>query len=122
MNEEKRQENNLIITKELEEELPMVVKNELSKLSPERQTMFIEEYERKKKKLIIAYLLWGLLFGSHYAYQKKWGLQVLFWLSEIFLIGIIWWVIDAFRIPGMIKNYNKDISIEILRDMKIISS
>jgi hypothetical protein len=98
--------------------LPTLVRNELSKMPIEKQQYFVEEYNRKEKSLSTAYLLWFLL-GWHYAYINKWPLQVLFWVT--FGGFGIWWVIDAFRMKEIINDYNKDISISVIRDMKLIS-
>lgn len=59
----------------------------------------------------VAYLLYFLLFGTHYAYQGKWGLQFLFWIT---LGGFgLWALIDLFRIPSMISSYNTKIFSQI---------
>ena len=51
-----------------------------------------------------AYLLFFFLFGTHYAYLGKWGIQFLFWLT---LGGIgIWWLIDLFTMSSKVNNHN----------------
>ncbi len=94
-------------------ELPKIVQIKLNKLTPLHKTAFIEEYERKKKSEGIAYLLY-LLTGWHYAYTKKWGLQILW----TFTWGgfFVWAIIDLFRIPSIIRNYNKDLAIKIMNE------
>ncbi len=58
----------------------------------------------------IAYLLF-FLFGAHYAYTNKWGTQILFWIT---LGGLgIWALIDLFRIPGIIYDFNDPIFDEL---------
>ncbi len=102
--------------------LPAMVRNELVKLPAQKQEEFIEEYRRKEKSVGIGYILWLLPllpFGWHYAYLRKWGIQILFWLTFGGLF--IWWLIDAFRIPLMIRDYNKDIAVDVLRNLKSIS-
>ena len=65
------------------------------------------QLQAEVKSTGMAYLLFFLLFGTHYAYQGKWGLQIAFWLT---FGGLgIWSLIDMFRIPGMIKKYNATI-------------
>ena len=98
--------------------LPAMVRNELVKLPAQKQEEFVEEYRRKAKSVGIAYLLW-LLLGWHYVYLRKWGIQILFWLTAGGLFT--WWLIDAFRIPGMIRDYNKDVAVDVLRNLKAIS-
>jgi len=100
-------------------DLPDVVRHELLKLPPQKQKGFVEEYRRKSKSLAPAYILW-LLLGWHYIYFGKWGMQILFWITAGGLV--FWWIVDAFRIPSMKRNYNKDVAIDVLRNLKAISS
>jgi TM2 domain-containing membrane protein YozV len=53
----------------------------------------------------IAYLCW-LLFGSHYLYLGRFGTQILFWISLFLVVGWLWWIIDLFRIPGLVARAN----------------
>lgn len=58
-----------------------------------------------------AYLLFLLLFGTHYAYLGKWGWQILFWIT---LGGLgIWAFIDIFTIPGKVNRHNARIFMQI---------
>lgn len=57
-----------------------------------------------------AYALWFFLF-AHFAYLGKWGLQILFWIT-VGGFGI-WWIIEAFMIPGRVDKYNLKISQQI---------
>lgn len=100
--------------------LPSYVKAELGKLDLAKQQEFLEEFNRKKKSIGLAYLCW--FFGLHYAYLKQWGLLAVFWLALLVLLGIAWWIIDAFRLPTLIENYNKDVAIGVMREMKLIGS
>ncbi|MGA2159901.1 MAG: TM2 domain-containing protein [Dehalococcoidia bacterium] len=61
--------------------------------------------QRKKKDPLIAYVMW-LCLGCHYIYLEKRRTQIIFWLTGGGLI--IWWLIDLFRIPGMVSDYNID--------------
>lgn len=101
--------------------LPSMVRGELVKLSAQKQQQFLEEYKRKAKSVGVAYTLWLIFppFGSHYAYLGDWGMQLLHWLT-VGGFGI-WWLIDGFRIPSMVQDYNRDLSIDILRNLKAIS-
>jgi len=110
--------NQNMIPASIDNSLPSVVRDQLSKLPVAKQQEFIEEFNRKHKSIGCAYCLWVLL-GWHYAYLGKWGYQALFILS---LGGFfIWWLIDIFRIPSMVRDYNKDIAINIIRDQQLIS-
>ena len=98
-----------LVPASIADNLPAMVRNELSNLSAQKQEEFVEEYRRKAKSTGVAYVLW-LLLGWHYVYLSKWGIQILFWLT---LGGFfICWLVDLFRIPGLIRDYNKDIAVD----------
>lgn len=62
-----------------------------------------------------AYLLWfflGLLSGHRFFLGRS-GSAILQILSYFVLIGFVWYIIDAFKIPGMIREKND----QIRRDM-----
>lgn len=96
---------------------PLLVTTKLNSMNNLQKEMFFDEYNRRKKSLFLAYIL--LLFlGWHYAYLKKWGSQI---LSIITLWGLlIWWIIDWFRLPILVKNYNNNIAVEIIKDFALI--
>ena len=100
--------------------LPTMVRRQIEQLSAERQEEFVEEYRRKSKNTAVAYLLWFVL-SLHYAYLGRIGMTVLLWVALFFVVGIFWWLIDIFRIPGMIRNYNSEAAVDILRTMKIVA-
>ena len=114
------QENRLLIPNSIADSLPAMVRNELAKLSAQRQEEFVEEYKRKNKSLGLAYLFLIIVFALHYGYLKKWGLQVVFWITGGGLF--IWWLIDLFRLPRLVRNYNKDIATDVMVNLKAISS
>src|SRR5579875_2363541 len=91
----------------VERDLPSLVRNQLASLSAQRQQEFVEEFRRKAKSPAIAYIAW-LLLAWHYIYLKKIGLQALFWLTGGGIF--IWWLVDAFRIPGLIREHNRDVA------------
>ena len=97
--------------------LPSALREGLSELTPSRQEQFMEEYSRKEKSIGIAYLLWFLL-GLHYVYLGKWGVTLLMWLTMCMVIGFIWWMIDIFRIPSMVRSQNMDTATDVFRSLK----
>jgi len=97
-----------------------MVKNELAKMPAQKQEEFVEEYKRKAKSLGVAYLFLIIVLAMHYGYLRKWGLQVVFWLTGGGFL--IWWFIDLFRLPGLVKNYKKDIATDTFRNLKAMSS
>jgi len=114
------QESKLYISASVTDSLPSMVKNELAKMPAQKQEEFVEEYKRKAKSLGVAYLFLIIVLAMHYGYLRKWGLQVVFWLTGGGFL--IWWFIDLFRLPGLVKNYNKDIATDTFRNLKAMSS
>jgi len=113
-------DNNLYISNSIADKLPSMVRNELSKMSAQKQDEFIEEYKRRKKSVGVAYILFLFVLCLHYGYLRKWGLQIVFWLT----VGgfFIWWIIDLFRLAGLVRDYNKDIALDVMRNLKAISN
>ena len=88
-------------------------------ISAARQHMM---YDANRKSTGVAYLLWFFLggFGGHRFYLGQVGsgvamlmLTLIGWLTFVIVIGIplliavgIWWIVDAFLIPGMIRDQN----------------
>lgn len=100
------------------DKLPGLVKSEVANMSPEKQGLFLEEYRRKDRSVGVAYLLWFII-GLHYIYLGRLGWQIFYWVTLGGLL--IWTLIDLFRIPGMVRERNRDIAVDVLRDLKIIS-
>ncbi|MFP9117176.1 TM2 domain-containing protein [Flavobacterium sp. RNTU_13] len=96
---------------------PLIVENRLYEMDALQRRAFMDEYDRRRKSVLVGYLLL-IPLGWHYAYVKKWGIQVLCWFT---LWGfLLWWLIDWFRIPSIINRYNKDLSIKIMTEISLI--
>jgi TM2 domain-containing membrane protein YozV len=110
-------EQQLMIPPSLMGQIPPMVKSELAKLSPQKQSEFLHEFERKAKSTGLAYLCL-ILFGIHYAYLGRWGIQIIFWIT----CGgfLLWWLIDLFRVGGLIRDKNQDIAVDAMRNLKSI--
>jgi hypothetical protein len=74
------------------------------------QNAFLTEYNRSKKSVGFSYFMW-FLFGIHYAYNRKIGLQFVYW----FTLGgfFVWAFIDLFRMPLIVQGSNSVIAREI---------
>jgi hypothetical protein len=98
--------------------VPAMVADELDTLSDAQQSAWLEEFERRAKKPALAYVCL-VLCGVHYAYFGRWVLQLLFWgtLGGFFL----WWIADIFRVPGLIRDANRDVAVAVLRDLRAVS-
>lgn len=75
------------------------------------QRAYRRDYSRRRKSIVTAYLAW-LFLGWHYLYFGKVGLQFAFWLTGGWLV--VGWIIDFFRIPGMITAHNNALGLELL--------
>lgn len=97
---------------------------------PSDDAFAMMQYDAGKKSALIAYLLWFVFgyVGGHRFYLGRVGsaivMLVLCGLSTLlsvvalgfigfFIIGV-WWLIDAFLIPGMVASHNRRL-IEGLR-------
>ena len=94
-----------------------LIQKKFRELNSEQQRIFINEFERRKKSVGVSYLLWFLV-GWHYAYLKKWGWLILYILTVGGLF--VWAIIDLFRIPKMVEQYNNDLALEVLRDISLM--
>ncbi len=79
-------------------------------LSNDARAMML--FEANKKTALVAYLLWffvGLL-GGHNFYLKRTGVAVTQLILSLTLVGIlitiVWVVVDAFLIPGWVRDQN----------------
>jgi len=91
-------------------------------MSDASDTRRMMEYDAMSKSAVLAYILWFFLgfLGAHRMYSARvlsgilqLVLHGIGWLTTPILIGwvfiglwAVWWVIDAFLIPGWIRNHN----------------
>ncbi len=97
---------------------------------PSQDAVAMMRYDAAKRSVLIAYLLWFFLgtFGVHRFYLGRLGSGLLMlaifglsWVLTFVLIGYagllligLWWLVDAFLIPGMTASYNTRV-VERLR-------
>src|SRR5262249_55461993 len=79
-------------------------------LSSDTRAMML--FEANKKTALVAYILWfflGLL-GGHNFYLKRTGVAVAQLLLTLPVVGmvvtVVWVLVDAFLIPGWVRNQN----------------
>ena len=88
-------------------------------------------YDANKKSLLAAYLLWWFLgmFGGHRFYLGRVGSAVAmlsitlcsFFLMFVLIgfltiwITFIWWVVDAFLIAGIVRDFNNGLASQLSR-------
>ncbi|BDC98289.1 TM2 domain-containing protein [Persicobacter psychrovividus] len=73
-------------------------------LSDEQATQVLTIFNQTKNSVVMGYLFLLLIFGAHYAYNGKWGVQIIYWIT--FAGFGIWGLIDIFRMSSIIKSYN----------------
>jgi len=69
--------------------------------------------------IVLAYLLWFFLWfvSAHRFYLGRPGTAILQILSYLILIGFVWLLIDAFLIPGMIREKQNEIREQAMRQL-----
>jgi TM2 domain-containing membrane protein YozV len=76
-------------------------------------------FEANKKTVLVAYLLWFFLgaFGAHNFYLKRTGVAVAQLILTLTIVGLIisliWVLVDAFLIPGWVRNQNNLLAAQL---------
>jgi len=76
-------------------------------------------FEANKKTALIAYVLWFFLglFGGHNFYLRRTGVAVAQLILSLTLIGMlvtmVWVLVDAFLIPGWVRNENNLLAAQL---------
>lgn len=95
--------------------LPELLKQQIGRMPIAAQHLFVEQYLRKAKSPLIAYL--AMILGGHYAYLRRWDDQLFFYLT---LAGVgLWWVSDLFRLRGMVYQYNTALARNIIKEISL---
>ena len=86
-------------------------------LSNDARAMML--FEANKKTALTAYLLWffvGIL-GGHNFYLKRTGVAVAQLILSLTVIGLVitvfWVLVDAFLIPGWVRNQNNLLATQL---------
>ena len=99
--------------------VPSSVKDALGRLNPAQQKAYKRDYGRRRKSTLVAYIAW-LVFGWHYLYMGRVGMQFAFWCTGGFLV--VGYLLDFFRVPGMVSRHNEDLSRELMAQHKMMAS
>jgi TM2 domain-containing membrane protein YozV len=80
-------------------------------LSTEQLSLIEQRVANDGPSTGVAYLLWFFMgvFSAHRFYLGRSGSAILQILSYFILIGFIWWLVDGFLIPGMIREKQDEI-------------
>ena len=99
--------------------LPPSVQQAVIAMSDSYRASFFAEYDQKRKKTSIGYVLW-FIFGFHYLYYGKVGLQFAYWFT--FGGFLVWTLIDLFRMPSIARQANEQIARLALQTLQIGAS
>ena len=101
----------------LQKQIPDAVLRKLSSMGEDACLSFDEEFAKKKKSPMLAWFL--VSAGLHYAYIGR------VWLTLAFIFtygGLgVWWLIDLFRVKGMVRIHNRTIAIQVLKDIQVLN-
>ncbi len=97
--------------------------------TPASDAARLMQYDAAKKSAVVAYLLWFFLggLGVHRFYLGRTGsgiamavISVLSWITVYIGIGFIglavigiWWLVDAFLIPGITTQANQELATRL---------
>lgn len=95
--------------------LPRPVQAGFQTLDSKTQKAFLRDLKQRRKSLGTAYLAWFLL-GWHYLYLGRVLVQIAFWIT--FGGFLVWWLIDLFRLPGVVRRLNEDTARRLLAEYR----
>lgn len=96
--------------------LPPSVQHVVAQMDGGAQAAFFNEYERLKKRVSIAYLLW-FFFGAHYFYLRQAMLNVAYWFTGA---GFgFWGLIDLFRMRSLVRAANEQSARQALQTLHV---
>jgi TM2 domain-containing membrane protein YozV len=84
-----------------------------------KDTRALMLYEANSKSVLVAYILWFFvgLFGGHNFYLARIGVAVTQLILTITVVGsvitLIWIIVDAFLIPGWVRNQNNLLAMQL---------
>lgn len=107
---------------QIEKDLPTIVKAELAKKDDFQRQLFAEDFAKKRKTPYLCYAYW-LTFFTHrwYITGRPW-MTFLQWFLIIFIVGIVWLLVDLFTIPKMRRERNAEIAKDLLVEHKALHS
>lgn len=73
------------------------------------------------KSIAVTYLLWFFLgfFSAHRFYLGRPGTAILQIFLNCIIIGLFWTLIDAFLIPGMVRNEQAKLRDRLIREATV---
>ena len=96
--------------------MPSSIRAAYEKLTDDQKIHFAEAYQRDRLSPSVMQIM--AFFGLHYLYLGKFGM----FLAFLFTGGgvLIWWLYDLSRASKLADNANAEVSMKILKDIKIL--
>lgn len=96
------------------ERIPRLTVHDLT----ERELLILrQEVDSRKKSVAATWLLWLFLgeFGAHRFYLGRVGTGI----AMLLTLGglLIWALVDAFLIPGMLRANKREVEVEVLQEI-----
>jgi TM2 domain-containing membrane protein YozV len=90
-------------------------------INTQTQMLIEQRITNEGPSAVVAYLLWFFLglFSGHRFYLGRPGTALLQIVSYFFLIGLVWWVIDAFLIPDMLRSKRDELRRALMNQVAI---
>lgn len=107
------------IPNNIKNQLPEAVIRKLFTMDELTQEAFVSEFRKKRKSTFIASWLMLIIPCFHYFYLGKIWLNLLF-LGTMGGLGI-WWLVDVFRLGGVVREYNKTVAIGVLKEIQFLN-
>lgn len=78
-------------------------------LSTQEQMLIEQRVTNETKSVVLAYMFWFFLgiVSGHRFYLGKPASAILQILSYFIIVGVIWYFVDLFLIPGMIRQHQE---------------
>ena len=103
----------------LRKQIPEAVQRKVAAMDEINQQAFLAEFRKKRKSAFLAFMFVMAIPSFHYFYLGRIWLQIVFW-GTIGGFGI-WWLVDLFRVGSLVREYNKTVAIDVLKDVQILS-
>ncbi len=104
---------------ELADFLSESMEMEIARLPHVAQSAFVRRFENRRKTLLGAYMRLPLM--SHYGYLGRWGVSAVMFLVTVATLGAagsVWMAVDFFRMPSLVRGYNRTLAREVLQEVK----
>jgi len=89
----------------------------------QKQILIEQRITNEGKSLVAAYIIWWFfgIFGGHRFYLRQTGTAIAMLIIGLTMVGLcvtaIWAIVDAFLIPGMVRENNDRLRRELERQM-----